>query len=131
MKMPSYAFSCKVAALLSTLLFVSYFIFPAQQIAMFGIPASESGEFVARRTGILLLGFAILCWSARTAPPSHYRTGFCVAAIVATAGLAVLGLYELARGFAGPLILIAVAIEILLAALFARHVLNDKSPDRP
>ncbi len=78
---------------------------------------------------MLLLGFAILSWSARTAPPSPYRTGFCFAAIVVTGGLAVLGLYELARGFAGPLILIAIVIEIVLAALFARHVLAGSSPD--
>ncbi len=129
--MPTYEISCKIAAFLSGVLFVSYFIFPAQQIAMFGIPASETGEFVARRTGLLLLGFAILCWSARTAPPSQYRTGFCLAAIVATGGLAVLGIYELARGFSGPLILIAIAIEIVLATLFARHALAGSDTDRP
>jgi len=130
LKMPSYLLSCKLAALLAGVLFISYFVFPTQQIAMFGIPASETGEFVARRTGMLLLGFAVLSWSARTAPPSPYRTGFCFAAIVVTGGLAVLGLYELARGFAGPLILIAIAIEIVLAAMFARHVLvgNRQGP---
>jgi len=96
---------------------------------MFDVPASETGNFVARRATMLFASFSILSWSARSLSPSPYRTGFCYAAITVTAGLAVLGLVELARGFAGPFILVAVGVEIILATLFFLHVLYGETVD--
>ena len=108
-------------ALFLTLLFAPQII-----IWLFGVPQSETAELLARRAAMLFLGFAVISWSARNAPPSPLRSGISLGVVAAMVGLACTGIYEFSRDFASWSILLAVVGECAFALIFVRFIWQRK-----
>lgn len=108
------------AALFLTLLFTPELVF-----WIFQIPSSESAAFLSRRAAVLFLGYGILMWLVQNAENSSLRRIICLSWGTALSALAILGIFEFIRGFVGPGIFFAVAIESFLGVsylLLARKV---------
>ncbi len=116
----SFSISCKAVAALFVVLFFLLLITPEFIFWLFGVPQSETANLIARRAAMLFLGFSVVSWSARNAPPSPLRTGFSLGIVVSMAGLACTGTYEFLRGFANWPIMLAVATECAFALIFLR-----------
>lgn len=112
-----------ISAVISTALAITLGFFPSLIYWMFSIEAAESADFLARRAACLFLGLAILFGSARTI--THQQTQKIIASVIVLtmAPMALLGMFEFARGFAGPGIFIAVCVEaalVMFAIKFAK-----------
>ena len=79
------------------------------------IEPTESVLLLGRRIGGLYLGLSVIFCLARSAPVSVARTALCAGTAVACLLLALLGVYELSAGHAGPAILASAVVESLLA----------------
>lgn len=79
------------------------------------IEPTESVLLLGRRIGALYLGLSVIFCLARSAPVSVARTALCAGTAVACLLLALLGVYELSAGHAGPAILASAVVESLLA----------------
>lgn len=122
----SFSNSCKAVTALFVVLFITLLIMPQFIFWLFGVPQSETADLIARRASMLFLGFAVVGWSARNAPPSPLRSGFSLGIVVMMAGLACTGTYEFLRGFANWPILLAVATECAFALIFLRYTWRGK-----
>lgn len=109
-----------VTAVISSILFVILLFYPEVVFWLFSVAESESGEFIARRAAMLFLGIAVLSWFVRSAADSEARQAICLGIGVSMLSLAVVGLFELTRGFAGIGILLAIAVELVLGLSYFR-----------
>ncbi|WP_369943461.1 hypothetical protein [Xanthomonas medicagonis] len=91
---------------------------PGAMLANWNIGASPSADLVARRGAALYAGMSVMFFMARGAAPSPARSALVAGIVTACSVLAVLGIVELASAHAGRGILVAVALEILLALAF-------------
>lgn len=112
-----------VSATICTALAITLGFFPSLIYWMFSIDAAQSADFLARRAACLFLGFSVLTFSARTI--THIPTQKIISMVIVftMAPMALLGMFEFARGFAGPGIFFAVCVEVVLVILamkFAR-----------
>jgi len=107
------------AALFLTLLFMPELVF-----WLFQIPDSESAAFLSRRAAVLFLGYGVLMWLVRNAENSSVRRAICMGWGTAMTALAVLGTIEFIRGFVGPGIFSAVAIETFVGVSYLRLARN-------
>ena len=89
------------------------------------VPVTESALLVGRRMAALFLGLAVMFFIGQAAEPSVARTALSAGVIVACIVLAVLGLFELSAGRAGPFILSAVLVEVGLAIGFLVLLRNE------
>ena len=94
----------------------------------FGLDGSSSADVMSRRAGILFLGLGAILWGLRDLTDGTAKAGLAVGMSVLMAGFAILGIYEYARGSVGPGILLAVAIEVIVGALFATHLRSTNAP---
>ena len=93
---------------------------------LFGIEGNDVADFISRRAVMFLIGFAVMCYASRDAEPSTGRRAIVLGMLMAMVGLAVLGIVEFARGFAGIGILVAVVGELVLAAGYFAVWQSDK-----
>jgi len=93
-------------------------VFHRPLLMLIGVQPSVGSAMVARRNAAVFLGLAVLLWLLPTDVPATTRNAIATGLAVAVAGLAGLGLLELACKRAGMWILLAVAVEILLAIGF-------------
>lgn len=91
---------------------------PDVMLGLWLVTYTASAGFVARRMACLFLALGILFFKTRHSSPSPVRTAVLSSFAIGCSVLAALGLFELARGQAGPGILSAIAVEIALAAAF-------------
>jgi hypothetical protein len=91
----------------------------ASLLEEWGLAVSDAPLVITRRLGALYLGFAVLFFLGRAAPPSELRTAVCVGLGGGSALLAALGLYELQAGRVGTGIVVPSIIELALAGCFA------------
>lgn len=109
-------------AILTALIFLAlafaWMFASGEQLSRWGVSASSSTELLGRRAAALYAGIGIMFLQARNAEPSPARTALLHGAIVTCLMLAVLGTAELINGHAGPGILAAVVIEIVLVIAF-------------
>ena len=92
--------------------------FPQLLLAMWAVDFSEPVGLVARRGAALFAGIGVMLFRLRHAGPSPARAAAAAGFVTGCALLALLGIGELAAGHAGPGILLAVAVELALAAGF-------------
>jgi len=87
------------------------------------VNGSDSTLMIARRGAALFLGLAVILWLTRNAETSPARYAIAVGFSASCATLAALGTYEYVAAHAGSGLLIAIAVESLLAWTFAvvRH----------
>lgn len=109
---------CLAVALLFAALCLTLLFLPEIVYWLFQIQGNELGDFLARRAAVLFLGLAILCFCSRHSRSSEVRRLVALAVGTAMAAMALLGMYELIWGMAGPGILVAVSIESAIAGLF-------------
>lgn len=106
------------AALLCVALALVWSVLPAVLLSLWSVPSSDAAGFLGRRMAALFLGIGVLLFRVRHAPPSPARAAVSTGLTAGCAALALLGAFELALGHAGPGILMAVAVEALLALGF-------------
>ncbi|MCB1350839.1 MAG: hypothetical protein KDK11_20185 [Maritimibacter sp.] len=109
------------AALVGALLFASGVLWWT-----FGVAGQADGDFAFRRAGMLFVLIGLVALAMRDAPPSRLRARLALAFAAGMAGLVVLGLGEVLRGFAGPGALAPVIAETGFGIAFARHWLHDR-----
>ena len=85
---------------------------------LFGLDGNALGDFMTKRAGVLFLGLAILCFASRNTTSPEVIQLVSLSLGVAMLVMALLGVFELARGNAGLGILLAVVAELIIAALF-------------
>ncbi len=91
-----------------------------------GVVAEADGLLVGRRLGAVYILIATLLLLGRSAPPSDLRTTVSVALLVALSLLAALGVLEYITKRAKAGMRVSVAIETVLAALFASVLLAER-----
>lgn len=106
------------AAALSGVLFLCLLLFPDLIFFIFDVEGGEVARLMSRRAAMLFLGLGTISYLGRKAPTSSLRQAICLGMASCMAGLALVGLFEFVRGFAGVGILLAVATEMLFAAAF-------------
>lgn len=112
-KYVSVAAACLYITLFLSLLLVPDFIF-----WIFDIDGDESARFISRRAAMLFFGFAVISWLGREASHSSMRQAVILGMAATMATMALTGLYEFARGYAGAGILLAVMAELAFAVAY-------------
>ena len=107
-------------------LFISCLLFPESLCKDFGVMGNESVYFLARRTSTLMLGFAVLLFMVRNSASSELRQAIAFSVGLNMAGFALLGTFELNRGFVKVAILGAIVIEVLVAAIYFSFWASDR-----
>ncbi|WP_157968876.1 hypothetical protein [Tropicimonas sp. IMCC34011] len=120
--MPTFKASATLLAAIALCLSLVYLLLPALPLFTFAQERTAEGLFMARRNALPLAGLAVMLFAARDCDPSHARRAICLAVIVTFGGLAILGLIALVRGTSGWMTLPAIAVELVLAALFVPHL---------
>lgn len=92
---------------------------PQLLLELWQVGFTDESGLVGRRAGALFLGAGVAFFVAREAQPSRLRSAMLLSACLACVALAVLGIVEFATAHAGPHILGAVALELLMAAALA------------
>ena len=98
---------------------VTWLCMPQLLLALWSVPFSDPVALVGRRNGALFAGVSVILFQLRHAAPSATRSAVAHGVAVACSTLALLGIAECALGHAGPGMLLAVAVEIMLALGFA------------
>ncbi|ABE42070.1 hypothetical protein Bpro_0104 [Polaromonas sp. JS666] len=123
--------SFRRVAILSALIFfalaLTWMLAPGVLLSSWGVDLTSQAGLVGRRGAPLYAGIGVMFLSARNAEPSPARSALLSGAVVTCLLLAVLGTSELVNGHAGPGILVAVAIEIVLAMTFLHVAITRKS----
>ena len=107
-----------MTAALSITLACFLLLFPEPLFLVFGVAGNESAYFICRRASMFFAGYAAMAFLSRHEPPSAARQAMALGIGTSMAGFAALGLFELLRGFAGPGILLPMAIEVFLALAY-------------
>lgn len=122
--------SFKVISLLTSLLYFHLFIkllfFPESLCNGFGVTGNESAYFLARRASMLMMGFSVLLFLLRNIPPSAVRQAISFSVGLNMTGFAIMGFFELMRGFVKTSILGVIAVEVLIAAIYFTFLLSDR-----
>ncbi len=114
--------SCGLYAILAVVLLAA----PDVVYWIFTVAGGSAGDFIAKRAAALFAGLATLAFLARRLSESEGRIAVSLGMVVALAGLAIIGCYEFARGFAGAGIWLAISAELGFAAAFASFALSDR-----
>jgi hypothetical protein len=109
----------------------AYFFVGELVVGRWQIQPTESVLLFGRRIGGLYLGLSVMYYLARSSPVSVARTALSAGTAVALSVLALLGIYEVAVGHAGPGILVSVAVESLIALAYIRVLLTDRKAAVP
>jgi len=114
-------------------LFISLLLFPDSFFNDLGIEGNESLYFLGRRASMLMLGFAALLFLARNTLPSVSRQVIAFSVSLNMAGFALMGTFELVRGFLDKSIFQVIAIELTDAVYFSfffyQTDVNYKNPN--
>lgn len=104
--------------LLFAVLAVGLVFAPSLFCTLFGLPSDDSALVMARRAGVLMVGFSILTYVLRNLPPTPLRHNVMKGFIVKLLLMAGLGIIELISANVGTGILLAVVTEIAFALAF-------------
>ncbi len=92
---------------------------------LFGVNGDDSGDFIAKRAGMLFLGLALVCSLSRKTNDSDARIAISVGLAASMSGLALSGVYEFYRGYVGPGIWLAIAFETVFAASYVCVLVSE------
>jgi hypothetical protein len=115
-----------ITAVVAFALACAYFFVGELVVGRWQIQPTESVLLFGRRIGSLYLGLSVMYYLARSSPVSVARTALSVGTAVALSVLALLGIYEVAVGHAGPGLLVSVAVESLLGLAYIRVLLTER-----
>ena len=109
-----------IGAILAALLASALTALPEIFFWMWQLEPSSAAAFLGRRTGALFAAFAVILFLVRSHAPSPTRAALAAGFAVGCVWLAVLGVVEYFAGAVGPGIALAVVVELVVAAGFAR-----------
>jgi hypothetical protein len=113
MKLPLFL---SIKAVISIVSGLALLLIPGALMGLAGVTLDPGGTVMARLLGALLIGSAVMCWTARNADPSVGREAFVLGLFVAdTLGFVVILLAQLA-GLMTGLGWVFVLLWLLLAA---------------
>lgn len=95
---------------------------------LFGLEAHELGDFLAKRAGMLFAGFSLLCFQSRSSETAEVQRLVSASIGLAMGTMAILGIFEWARGSAGAGIWVAIVVECMVSALYFRIWRHSSSP---
>jgi len=110
----------RLTAYLAFALCAALLIAPGLFSAIFGLDASTGGEVMARRAGVLFAPIGLIYLQLGASGNQQVRRALWSAGTLLMIAMALLGLTELILGRAGPGILVAVSVEVILAALYLK-----------
>lgn len=87
---------------------------------LFEQDGNRLGDFLAKRAGVLFIGFSVFCLASRNTVSPEVVGIVALSIGTAMSAMAGLGFYEFINGNAGPGIMIAIVVEVIIAALFLR-----------
>ncbi len=116
----------KITCGISSALFVFLLACPEPIFYLFNVAGNDSAYFISRRAAMLFLGFSVISWLSRNAPPSAARQAISLGIALSMSGLAILGIFEFIRGYAGGGIFLAVSAELFLTVTYFSIWLSDK-----
>ena len=105
---------------------LGYLFAGALMVGRWQIQSTDSVLLLCRRIGAFYLGLSVMFFLARSAPVSVARTALSAGTAVAFSLLALLGVYELTAGHAGPGILVSVVIESIFALAYIRILFTER-----
>lgn len=114
-----------LGSLLYFYLFVSLLVSPAEFFADLNIMLSPDMCFIARRAGMLMLGFSALLFFARNAPLSGARVAIAAAVALNMAGFASTGIHAYSVGLVDEAIFFSISVESVFTLLFSVHCVRD------
>jgi len=114
-----------LTAALYVFLFVSLFFFPDSIMEGAGIQGGEMAYFMARRTSMLMLSFAVLLILVSGAERSRLRAIIGLIVAFNMTGFASTGISEYALGRIDSHIRVSVCVELTVSALFAVQSFSD------
>ena len=97
---------------------IAFVLVPAQVLSLYGITGGAPVEFMSQLFGAILIGFAVLTWSARNAADSDARRSIVLALFVAFVISFIVALMGALEGFMNPLSWLTVAIYLFFASCF-------------
>jgi len=121
-----YTIVVHAGALVFGVLAILLFTVPRSFLDGLGLDLTSSTDVLCRRAAVLLLGLAVLSFSARNAAAAATRRVVAWTTLVTTGAMAVLGSVELARGATTAAILRPVAIETVVAVVFLMVLLKER-----
>lgn len=114
----SYPLVSKLASALCFTLFVCLLLAPALIYWIFGLEGNEVSDLIARRAAMMFMGLSAMIFLSRNAEPSQLRQNLCLGLAIMMAALAVIGIFEFARGVVGVGIWLAITTEIAFAMAY-------------
>lgn len=115
-----------ITAVICIALFLFLIFIPELVFQLFGASGNDTAYIVARRTSMFFLGYAIIAFYSRTAPPSMIRQAISLGIAISMLGLSILGIFEYNRGTVGVGVFLSVSIEIFLFVSYFSIWLSDK-----
>ena len=97
---------------------VSFVLWPGQVLSQYGHSADAALEYVGQLVGAALIAFAVLTWSARSAPDSVARRAILLAMFIGDATAFIVALIAQLGGVENELGWSTVSIYLLLALGF-------------
>lgn len=114
-----------VAAVICFVLAATWLLAPQVLFSILGLDYSYPAGLVSRRSAALFAGVGVMLFLARHAAPSPSREALSIGFVVACLVLAGLGILEFIKKRVSIAILLAVAVEVLLAAAFIAWALPN------
>jgi hypothetical protein len=121
----SYKSVSTVTAFVAFILFLILLVAPVIIFILFQVEGNESAFFISRRAAMLFLGIASFLWLGRNAIHSELRQAICVGLSLSMFALAILGVFEFARGFVGIGIFVAISTETIIGFAYYRIWKNN------
>lgn len=106
----------RLVAIVFAVLFAILCFVPTAYAPTYGVVADDAVQFITRRASPMFIGPAIILWVAASALHGPLRDAVAVGVALTCIGIAATGVFAWAQGIASPVILIAAALECVMAA---------------
>ncbi|AKS45854.1 hypothetical protein SAMN05444287_0956 [Octadecabacter temperatus] len=113
----TFQLTARLVVLVCAILFVIFLFAPQAYSPLYGVETNQSAQFMTRRAAPMFLAPVIVLWAASSAAHSKLREAVALGFAVMFAGVAMTGVLAWMQGTAAPMILLAAAGEVLIAAL--------------
>jgi len=115
-----------ITAIITFILFLLLLLAPQVIFMLFQLQGDDPAFFISRRAAMLFLGIATFSWLGRNAIHSESRQAVCAGLSISMFALAMLGIMEFTRGFAGIGIFAAIITEVILGIAYFRIWVDSK-----
>ena len=117
-----YRFLSLTASAVMFSICVTLLLVPSVIHWLFQIDSTTGSDVMSRRAAMLFLGLAVIVYRTRDATDAAARRTVCTAIICTMGGLALVGFFDYMRGTVGIGIWLAIVVEVVMVAGFARFL---------